>query len=695
MIRPQNKTVIVVLGESLKPRIPEKDTEDQTMNIVKNKVVIIGNGKTDWIINEAFRELNPNDYPDIIMIHPYDLSKKEKDEYQESFTSANRKYLYGYPASRWRKYSPLLNMSIEDDVIIHLFFMFGRDIQRLFDPFLIDWMKYKYCDKVKIYLILFDSINVTQDFRGWGRVVDTFEKFDHVCSFDPDDCKKYGLIYFTEPFSRQINCSNEGFIYDLFFTGCEKGRGKLLKEIATGVTEHGLTASFLVQSIHDEYIVEGIKKTLHIPYNETLRYLIKSKCLLELVSEGQSGCSYRYYEAVVYNKKLISNCKNIVNMPHYDPRYMKLIESAEDIDYDWLKKDEPVDYHYSNAFSVRNFVNTILEEAGKKPIVRTQTPEASPLVSVVIPTFNRATTIRASIESVLRQTYSNIEVIVVDDGSTDRTQSIVTAIDDSRVRYIYQENQGACVARNTGIEASKGIYIAFQDSDDEWHPDKLKRQVEILQNNPAVDIVFCNAMKYTQTDKSDGKMLVPVSTPAYVTRDELQARSRVSTQTMVMRRMCLDDIKFDPLMPRLQDFDLVYRLAESYAFYFLHEPLVNMYLQDDSISADPNKSIVARKRMIEKYPYVMRRNLNAYIDMLTSIVVNSEKAGKPDEVARVQLDNAVELKMLRERAGILKIGRLLTWLPRKVRYGVQCYRRHGAAYTLRHALSHIGIRKVQ
>ena len=95
-----------------------------------------------------------------------------------------------------------------------------------------------------------------------------------------------------------------------------------------------------------------------------------------------------------------------------------------------------------------------------------------PKVSVVIPTFNRADTIGDSIKSVLEQTFKDFEVIVVDDGSTDGTESVVAAFGDSRIKYIMQDNAGACAARNNGIRHANGEYIAFQDSDDYWMPRK-------------------------------------------------------------------------------------------------------------------------------------------------------------------------------------------------------------------------------
>ena len=601
-----------------------------------DKVIIFGNGIENWIINEAFAELRNSEMNDIKWVEPYHFTKEIKMEYYASFFSEQRKILKGYPAARWRKYSNVLRLKIKEDNTYHLFFMYGRDIQRLYDPILLDWIKEKYGDRVKTYLILFDSINVTQDVNGWGKVVSIFNSFDYVCSFDPEDCKQYDLIPFYDPFPKHKlkGKYKSGNGPDLFFIGEEKGRGQLLKKIALGASEHHVKASFIIPDADNTDVgIPGFVKSGYIPYHKALQKAMSSKCLLELVADGQSGCSYRYYEAVVYNKKLISNCANIVNMPHYDPRYMKLIQSETDIDYDWINNGDVVDYHYKDAFSVRMFANNIISAASKREIPARKPKEDQPLVSVVIPTYNRERTIKASVQSVLDQTYQNLEVIVVDDGSTDRTKDVISAIDDPRVHLIVQKNQGACVARNTGIEAAKGAFIAFQDSDDEWLPDKLETQMKVFDQEIAVDVVFCDAMKFREDGTNTGEKLVTEDISGLVPRDTLQSKSLVSTQTMLMRSICLQDIRFDPEMPRLQDFDLVYRLCESYAFYYVNRPLVKMFMQGDSISANPRKSIIARRRMIEKYPYVMQRNKAAYIDMLSMIVRNTRLLGEPDSWA--------------------------------------------------------------
>ena len=129
-----------------------------------------------------------------------------------------------------------------------------------------------------------------------------------------------------------------------------------------------------------------------------------------------------------------------------------------------------------------------------------------PLVSVIIPVYNGQEYLNEAIQSVLRQEYKPIEIIVVDDGSTDNTKEIGDKYDI--VTYIYQTNQGPSAARNTGLECARGILIAFIDSDDIWSDDKLKIQFTILNDNPSVDVVLGYLQYFRMVTNEDGNVVV-------------------------------------------------------------------------------------------------------------------------------------------------------------------------------------------
>lgn len=128
--------------------------------------------------------------------------------------------------------------------------------------------------------------------------------------------------------------------------------------------------------------------------------------------------------------------------------------------------------------------------------------ENDPLVSIIIPAYNAERYIRRSLESALNQTYKNIEIVVVDDGSTDKTASIIRSYQDLRIVYTYQKNQGQGAARNNGIRRSRGEYITFLDVDDYYLSEKVDKQIRFLQEHSEYQMVYCNALHYYSDNPS-------------------------------------------------------------------------------------------------------------------------------------------------------------------------------------------------
>ena len=205
------------------------------------------------------------------------------------------------------------------------------------------------------------------------------------------------------------------------------------------------------------------------------------------------------------------------------------------------------------------------------------------MVSVVLPTFNRARCIARAIDSVLDQTFTDIELIVVDDGSTDDTRELVEQYTDSRVRYVWQEHEGACAARNRGIHESRGEYIAFQDSDDEWIPEKLEKQIEHLMVSGA-DIVF--SAFYRGEENGEIERFPPDAERknCFISLCDIIPDNICSTQTLLFRKECLQENLFDTSLRRLQDWELMIRMVQKWKVFMLNEPLAIQYIQQDSIS---------------------------------------------------------------------------------------------------------------
>ena len=226
------------------------------------------------------------------------------------------------------------------------------------------------------------------------------------------------------------------------------------------------------------------------------------------------------------------------------------------------------------------------------------------MVSVIIPAYNRAKTIERSINSVLHQTYGDIEVIVVDDCSDDDLKTVLSSIRDERIRYYRLDTRsGACAARNRGIQEARGEYIAFQDSDDEWVENKLEIQLDALDRNHA-DVCFCMLRRHYI-----GENAKVVLWPENIQRGnrfmdpvQLRRKSHISTQTILARRNVFEDIQFDVMVVKSQDYDWAIRASEKYSVYMVSEPLVEQYLQQDSISMGGyNKFIDSRTYFLQKY----------------------------------------------------------------------------------------------
>lgn len=192
------------------------------------------------------------------------------------------------------------------------------------------------------------------------------------------------------------------------------------------------------------------------------------------------------------------------------------------------------------------------------------------LVSVIIPTYNREALVCQAIQSVLNQSYQNFEIIVVDDGSSDNTAKVVQKYAPG-ARYVHQENAGASVARNRGIQEAKGEWVAFLDSDDEWLPDKLKLQIDLLQRNP--DLVW-SYTNYIICFDDTGEQRIAHPYPALQERllngkeyfedyfDAFLAGIPSHTITVIAKRSALETVgMFLQKQPWSQDTDLFMRLA--------------------------------------------------------------------------------------------------------------------------------------
>lgn len=239
-----------------------------------------------------------------------------------------------------------------------------------------------------------------------------------------------------------------------------------------------------------------------------------------------------------------------------------------------------------------------------------------PKVSVIIPTYNCAHYIGNAIESVLRQTFTDYEIIVVDDGSTDNTREVVekfVAQHPSRVRYLYQPHQERAVARNQGIQAATGEYIAFLDADDEWLPHKLALQVPILDQYPKVGLVHS---KVVFMDRDGRKIGSPPhrETPNGFVLKELLCGNFIWCLTVLCRRQCFDECGwFDTDTIPAEDWDMWVRIAARYALHYIPEVLARYRLTPDPDGARDLRHYHADLRVVEKNASLLSPGERAFV----------------------------------------------------------------------------------
>ncbi|MEO8260084.1 MAG: glycosyltransferase family 2 protein [Acidobacteriota bacterium] len=225
----------------------------------------------------------------------------------------------------------------------------------------------------------------------------------------------------------------------------------------------------------------------------------------------------------------------------------------------------------------------------------------APTVSVVIPAFNRAATVCPAIASVLAQTFQDFEIIVVDDGSTDATPAVVEALADPRITLIrHARNRGASAARNTGIAVSRGPYIAFLDSDDEWLPAKLERQLDVFgRASPRVGLVAGGVECFF----ADGTVSRHIPHRfADLPRALLTKNVVGPTSVGMVRRGALQAAGgFDESLPASQDRDLWVRICQRFEADFVPDVLARLAMEGVRISSDIVATTRARELFGRKY----------------------------------------------------------------------------------------------
>jgi glycosyltransferase involved in cell wall biosynthesis len=224
-------------------------------------------------------------------------------------------------------------------------------------------------------------------------------------------------------------------------------------------------------------------------------------------------------------------------------------------------------------------------------------------VSVVMPAFNSETYLAESIDSVVKQTYSHWELIVVDDGSADGTKGIVHKYmqEDDRIRYIYQDNSGPASARNHGIQASRYPYIAFLDSDDLWFQDKLEKQMNFAITHPGY--VVYGGVRYLWG--KDGAFMEDKEAKTFRNFDTVLENAEyflfhpnlTMTSSVLLKKSMLEKVGlFDPTLSSSEDDHLYYRLALNFKFFALPEPVFYRRRHSENVTANLSSKAISSNR---------------------------------------------------------------------------------------------------
>ncbi|MCT7667995.1 glycosyltransferase family 2 protein [Shinella kummerowiae] len=272
----------------------------------------------------------------------------------------------------------------------------------------------------------------------------------------------------------------------------------------------------------------------------------------------------------------------------------------------------------------------------------------NPDISVILPTYNRTKPLVAAMESVLAQSYGDLELIVVDDASSDDVESVVKGFADARVRYIRRDrNGGAGAARNTGLAAARGRLIAFQDSDDLWLPGKLERQVAFFDAlSDDVRVVIGGKIVYGRDPQfryGAGKVAHAPPPNSRLRLDEdqlghLLAENRISVQNALFRRDCMPDLGwFDECLRANEDWEFAVRLVQQTRVFEDIEPVVLGFISADSISTNRRRQLMGEFRILRKNGRVLAARRLDRSRLRIGIAIGLYNSGKKRSAMRFLL----------------------------------------------------------
>tara|TARA_R100001244_G_scaffold131689_2_gene105469 strand:- start:6386 stop:7258 length:873 start_codon:yes stop_codon:yes gene_type:complete len=226
-----------------------------------------------------------------------------------------------------------------------------------------------------------------------------------------------------------------------------------------------------------------------------------------------------------------------------------------------------------------------------------------------MPTFNRAKELPRAVRSVLSQTVKDLELIIVDDASSDNTEEVISRFKDDRIHYKkLPKNVGGAEARNVGIRMARADLVAFQDSDDEWTCAKLAQSLDELEADKKIGAIFTSYIQIS----GDNCRLMPVGKNRFQHSNAYESllwQNYVGTPSLVVKKKYLNEVKgFDASMPRYQDWDLSLRLSKIASFKYLKEPTLLAYVTRGSITGNSEAHRIALERIYEVHRNAINEN---------------------------------------------------------------------------------------
>jgi len=253
-----------------------------------------------------------------------------------------------------------------------------------------------------------------------------------------------------------------------------------------------------------------------------------------------------------------------------------------------------------------------------------------PKVSVVIPTCNRSDKVYFAIDSVVKQTFTDIEIIVVNDGEDDGSvQEVIDKFADRRVRYLRnQRKKGANGARNTGFLHAKGFYIAFLDDDDTWYPEKIQKQMQkFIESSGKVGMVYSGYEIVSTSSSEFSKKELPQKKGKLL--DHLISGNFIGSPTPLIKKEIFNDAEpYDEELESAQDWELWIRLSTNNEIEYVDEILATYVVHGDQISADFKRKAVSFEYIIKKYNYLYDEHKKALSTMYKRTAVLLFLSGK-------------------------------------------------------------------